>query len=112
MNAQRNANWYLKNVALCLAAPFIGLCFIAAGPFIGIAALAWIGARTLVKSSAPTETEMKSTSYELSAEQLQSVSGGGRGGRIYRDFRNGSENSTDLASALLGGGPGVNPSVL
>lgn len=112
MNAQRNASVYLKNVALCLSAPFIGLFFIAAGPLIGIAALAWLGARAALKSSAPGEAEMTPAPDELSAEQLEPISGGGRAGGIFGDFRYGSGTGADLGAALLGGGLGVNPAVL
>ncbi len=35
----------LKNVVLFLAAPFIGLAYIAALPFVGLAVLAWMAAR-------------------------------------------------------------------
>lgn len=37
-----------KNIALFLAAPFIGLAYIIAAPFVGMAALAWFGAKALV----------------------------------------------------------------
>ena len=42
----------LRNVALFVAAPFIGLAYAAAMPFVGIAALAWIGARAALKGNA------------------------------------------------------------
>jgi hypothetical protein len=42
----------LRNVALFAAAPFIGLVYAAALPFVGIAALAWVGARAAVKGNA------------------------------------------------------------
>ncbi|MEI8031086.1 MAG: response regulator [Comamonadaceae bacterium] len=37
----------LKNVALFLAAPFIGLAYAVLLPFVGIAMLAWVGGRAL-----------------------------------------------------------------
>lgn len=43
----------LKNIALFIAAPFIGLAYILAFPIIGLAILGWIGARALVKRSGP-----------------------------------------------------------
>jgi len=38
----------LKNVALFLAAPFVGLAYILAFPFVGLGMLAWMGAKALV----------------------------------------------------------------
>jgi DNA-binding NtrC family response regulator len=38
----------LKNVALFLAAPFIGLAYAVLLPFVGIAMLAWVGGRALL----------------------------------------------------------------
>lgn len=43
---------HLKNVALFLAAPFIGLAYVVLLPFIGIAILAGLGIKALVKISA------------------------------------------------------------
>jgi len=43
--AGRSAGRILKDVALFLAAPFIGLAYIALFPFIGLAMLAWMGAK-------------------------------------------------------------------
>jgi hypothetical protein len=40
---------YLKNVLLFAAAPFIGLAYAAAFPFVGIGALAWYGARAAAR---------------------------------------------------------------
>jgi hypothetical protein len=40
-----------KNVALFLAAPFIGLAYAAAFPFVAVAMIAWYGARALVKKT-------------------------------------------------------------
>ena len=42
----------LKNVALFAVAPFIGLVYAVALPFVGLAMLAWIGMRALVKAPA------------------------------------------------------------
>ncbi len=42
----------VKNVALFLAAPFIGLVYAMALPFVGLAMLAWIGGKALVKNAA------------------------------------------------------------
>jgi hypothetical protein len=42
----------VKNVALFLAAPFIGLVYAMALPFVGLAMLAWIGGKALVKAPA------------------------------------------------------------
>jgi CheY-like chemotaxis protein len=42
----------LKSIALFMAAPFIGLVYVLAGPFIGLGMLAWMGTRELAKHSA------------------------------------------------------------
>jgi len=39
----------LKNIALFLAAPFIGLAYIIAMPFVGLGMLAWMGSKELMK---------------------------------------------------------------
>ena len=36
---------FARNVLLFAAAPFIGLAYVLVGPFVGIAALAWMGVR-------------------------------------------------------------------
>ena len=41
----------LKNVALFLAAPFIGLAYIVAMPFVGLGMLAWFGFKAITKRS-------------------------------------------------------------
>lgn len=41
----------LKNVALFLAAPFIGLAYIVAMPFVGLGMLAWFGIKAITKRS-------------------------------------------------------------
>jgi CheY-like chemotaxis protein len=41
-----------KSIALFLAAPFIGLVYLVAGPFIGLGMLAWMGTRELAKHRA------------------------------------------------------------
>jgi hypothetical protein len=38
-----------KNVALFAAAPFIGLAYAVAFPFVAVGALAWFGAKALAK---------------------------------------------------------------
>lgn len=43
---------FLKNLALFVAAPFIGLAYVVALPFVGLAMLAWIGGKALVKAPA------------------------------------------------------------
>ena len=40
-----------KNVALFVAAPFIGLAYAAAFPFVAVGAIAWYGARALAKKA-------------------------------------------------------------
>ena len=40
-----------KNVALFAAAPFIGLAYAVAFPFVAVGALAWFGARALAKKA-------------------------------------------------------------
>jgi hypothetical protein len=42
----------LKAIALFLAAPFIGLVYAMALPFVGIAMILWIGGKVLVKAPA------------------------------------------------------------
>jgi hypothetical protein len=39
----------VKNVALFAAAPFIGLAYVAAFPFVALGLAAWYGARALLK---------------------------------------------------------------
>ena len=39
----------LKNVALFLAAPFVGLAYVLAFPFVGLGMAAWFGGKALVK---------------------------------------------------------------
>ena len=41
------------NVALAVAAPFIGLVFVVALPLVGLAMLAWAGARALARRAKP-----------------------------------------------------------
>jgi CheY-like chemotaxis protein len=45
----------LKKVGLCMAAPFIGLAYAIALPFVGLGALAYMGFKAFAKSSAPTK---------------------------------------------------------
>jgi hypothetical protein len=44
----------LKNVALFIAAPFVGLAYAVLLPFVGTAMLVWVGVQALMKKS-PTE---------------------------------------------------------
>jgi len=44
-----------KNIALFLASPFIGLVYLLAMPFVGLGALAWIGAKALAKKLPATK---------------------------------------------------------
>ena len=41
---------HAKNVALFAAAPFIGLAYIVLFPFVGLAMLAWMGAKAAMKN--------------------------------------------------------------
>ena len=41
----------VKNVALFAAAPFIGLAYAAAFPFVAVGMIAWYGARALVRKA-------------------------------------------------------------
>lgn len=49
--AEATANaWHAaRNIALLAAAPFIGLVYVVAFPFVGLAMLAWLGFRALPK---------------------------------------------------------------
>jgi hypothetical protein len=49
---QRRVLQGLKNVALFLAAPFIGLAYIALTPFVGLGFIAWMAARALLQHRA------------------------------------------------------------
>ncbi|MGA2568873.1 MAG: hypothetical protein ABSF41_18860 [Pseudolabrys sp.] len=42
----------LKNVGLAVAAPVLGLAYIVLFPFIGLAAVAWIGGRAVLAAGA------------------------------------------------------------
>ena len=46
----------LKNVALFLAAPFVGLAYLIAFPFIGLGMAAWMGGKALMKYGAVRKT--------------------------------------------------------
>ncbi len=50
--ARRGFGTVLKDAVLFLAAPFIGLAYIALFPFIGLAMLMWMGAKALRKQAA------------------------------------------------------------
>ena len=41
------------NAALAVAAPFIGLVYVVAFPLVGLAILAWVGARALARRAKP-----------------------------------------------------------
>jgi hypothetical protein len=41
----------VKNIALFFAAPFIGLAYLLAFPFVGIGLLAWIGVKSMMNSA-------------------------------------------------------------
>jgi CheY-like chemotaxis protein len=43
----------LKNVALFIAAPFVGLAYILAFPFVGLGMLAWMGAKAVARRRLP-----------------------------------------------------------
>jgi CheY-like chemotaxis protein len=50
--AKRSIGVFLKDIALFLAAPFIGLAYIALFPLIGLAMLVWMGAKAWRKQAA------------------------------------------------------------
>ena len=52
---------HAKNVALFAAAPFIGLAYIVLFPFVGLAMLAWMGAKAAMKSEKVRTTAMIAT---------------------------------------------------
>jgi CheY-like chemotaxis protein len=60
---------YLKNVALLLAAPFIGLLYAVMLPVVGLAMLGWIGAKALLKTRAARKapTYLKNVALFISA---------------------------------------------
>ncbi len=52
--AHEAAHWtglarFARNVALFLAAPFVGLAYALAAPFVGLGAIAWLGVRAALK---------------------------------------------------------------
>ena len=49
--APRTTGQAVKNVALFFAAPFIGLAYILAFPFVGLGMLAWMGGKAAMKSA-------------------------------------------------------------
>lgn len=53
--AEVESNSVAKNVALFLAAPFIGLFYLLAMPLVALGALAWIGAKALAKKVPATK---------------------------------------------------------
>lgn len=51
--AERTATWaLLRNMALFLVAPFVGLLYAVLLPFVGLGLLAWLGLRTFVETGA------------------------------------------------------------
>ena len=50
VNGETGMGKRAKNVALFLAAPFIGLAFVTVGPIVGLGALAWFGGKAVLKS--------------------------------------------------------------
>jgi CheY-like chemotaxis protein len=53
--AASSAESRAKNIALFLAAPFIGLAYILAAPFVGLAALAWFASKALAARARMSE---------------------------------------------------------
>ena len=51
--AEAGGDSALKNIALFIAAPFVGLAYILAFPFVGLGMLVWMGVRALGKRSGP-----------------------------------------------------------
>jgi CheY-like chemotaxis protein len=54
--APATAATFIKNVALFLAAPFVGLAYLIAFPFIGVGMLAWMGGKAVMKYRAVRNT--------------------------------------------------------
>jgi len=54
--APATAATFTKNVALFIAAPFVGLAYLIAFPFIGVGMLAWMGGKALMKYGAVRKT--------------------------------------------------------
>ena len=54
-NNEAENNSTAKNIALFLASPFIGLAYLLATPFVALGALAWIGAKALMKKVPATK---------------------------------------------------------
>ena len=55
----------LKNIALFLAAPFIGLAYILAFPFVGLGMLAWLGEQAAAKHEMPRKMGVFATNAAL-----------------------------------------------
>lgn len=53
---------HLKNVALFLAAPFVGLAYILAFPFVGLGLLAWLAGKAMMKNGT-----VKAIAYTIAA---------------------------------------------
>jgi CheY-like chemotaxis protein len=56
-----------KHIALLCAAPFIGLAFVVIGPFVGLGALAWAGAKALAARSGKAGVFAKNVALFLAA---------------------------------------------
>lgn len=55
----------LKNIALFLAAPFIGLAYILAFPFVGLGMIAWLGVKAAAKHEMPRKIGLFATNAAL-----------------------------------------------
>ena len=55
--AVRTAGLALKNVALVVAAPLLGLAYVVFFPVIGLAVLAWMGGRAVAAARALNEID-------------------------------------------------------
>ena len=55
------------NAALAVAAPFIGLVYVIAFPLVGLAILAWIGARALARRARPLARFAKNVALFIAA---------------------------------------------
>lgn len=69
MEATQKANW-LKNVALFLAAPFVGLAYILAMPFVATGMILWFGAKALAKKAAALPDSVKKPALVMASPFL------------------------------------------
>jgi hypothetical protein len=65
--AAENAAKYAKRAAVACAAPFIGLAFVVALPFAGIAALAWMGAKAFAAAFPGAARTLKNAALFVAA---------------------------------------------